>query len=212
MKMYGIRFEKPIRHISEYLTVLRALLADGNVSHKGELYRVMGFLDVESGGTPPVLLAALHEQMCRTAGRSADGVLPWLAPPSYIADVVVPQVKKGASDAGRDAPPVVAEIPCVIADDFDKVREIANTDLAIYPQMPFYADTLVQAGVPDAADAMANGWTDAMIDAVIPWGDASALGKAVQSYLDAGADEVALSPFGTDTTTAIGVLGDIARS
>ncbi len=33
----------------------------GNVKHKGDRFKVMGFLDVKDGGNPPVLLSALKE-------------------------------------------------------------------------------------------------------------------------------------------------------
>jgi alkanesulfonate monooxygenase SsuD/methylene tetrahydromethanopterin reductase-like flavin-dependent oxidoreductase (luciferase family) len=203
--------------VREYLTVVRTLLADGNVSFKGEQYRVTAFLDVEGGGTPPVLLAALHEQLCRTAGAHADGVLPWLAPASHVASTIVPNVRTGAQAAGRAAPPVIAEIPVVVSGDRDAVMDAAKRELAMYLHMPFYADLLVQAGVPDAADAATGGWTDAMVDAVVPWGDEDALAAKLQAYVDAGADEVVVSPIGVGPDPAasvarsLEVLGDIAR-
>ncbi len=52
------------------------------------------------------------------------------------------------------------------------------------------------AGVPDAADAPHTGWSDAMIDAVVPAGDEAELPARLQAYVDAGASEVAVSPFG----------------
>jgi F420-dependent oxidoreductase-like protein len=210
MKMYGIDFDRPVGHVREYLQIVKALLTDGKVSFKGERYKVNGFLDVEGGGSPPVMLAALHEQMCRTAGALADAALPWLAPPSYIAEAVVPNVAKGAADAGREAPPVIASVPCVLSTHRDEVVEIVNRELFVYPRMPFYADTLVRAGVPDAEAAMTDGWTPAMIDAVIPWGGEDQLAEAAQAYLDAGADEIVLSPFGGGDTV-FRVLGDIAN-
>ena len=179
MGMYGIAFDRPISHIREYVTILAALLDDGRVSFKGEHYQVKAFLDVAGSGRPPILVSALHEQMCRTAGKVADGVLPWLAPASYVAEVVVPEVRAGAEAAGRLAPPVIAELPCYLSTDADAVHAAARADLGIYPRVPFYADMLARAGVPDAADAQANGWTDAMIDAVVPWGDEDALVAAV---------------------------------
>jgi F420-dependent oxidoreductase-like protein len=210
MKMYGIDFDRPISHLSEYLTIVKGLLNEGSVKLKGERYSVMGFLDVEGGGGVPVLLAALHEQMCRLAGRQADGVLPWLAPVSYVAEVIVPQVRAGAEAAGRPAPPVIAEVPCVLTSDIDVVRKIAATELAMYTQVPFYVDMLTRAGVVGAADAPTSGWSDAMIDAALPWGDEDALATRAQAYLDAGADEVVFSPFGGGDEM-VEVLGDIAR-
>ena len=211
MGMYGVDYSRPIRHVREYLTVVKALLDEGNVSFKGELYRVKAYLDVEGGGRPPVFLAALHEQMCRTAGALADGVLPWLAPPAYVAEVIVPNVAKGAADAGRPAPPVIAEIPVVVSTDVAAVREIVRRELAMYLYMPFYVDVMARSGIPDTEGAAQNGWTDAMIDALVPWGDEDALAKAAQSYLDAGAAEVVFSPFGQDDATMIRVLGGIAK-
>jgi hypothetical protein len=148
--------------------------------------------------------------MCRLAGRQADGVLPWLAPVSYVAEVIVPQVRAGAEAAGRPAPPVIAEVPCVLTSDIDVVRKIAATELAMYTQVPFYVDMLTRAGVVGAADAPTSGWSDAMIDAAVPWGDEDALATRAQAYLDAGADEVVFSPFGGGDEM-VEVLGDIAR-
>jgi F420-dependent oxidoreductase-like protein len=210
MKMYGIDFDRPVGHVREYIQIVQALLSEGKVKFDGERYKVMGFLDVEGMGKPPVMLAALHEQMCRTAGALADACLPWLAPPSYVADAVVPEVAKGAAAAGRPAPPVIASVPCVLSTDRDEVHEIVQRELAIYPRVPFYGDMLQRAGVPDAERAAADGWTPAMIDAVVPWGDENQLAKAAQAYLDAGADEVVLSPFGGGDTVWQ-VLGDIAK-
>jgi F420-dependent oxidoreductase-like protein len=211
MGMYGIPFDKPIRHLTEYLTILRALLDDGRVKFAGAQYQVTAFLDVEGGGRPPVMLSALHEQMSRLAGRLADGVLPWLAPLSWVADVIIPNVRAGAAEAGRPAPPVIAELPCVLSTDRDHVREVAQRDLAIYPRAAFYADVLAKAGIPGADVCQTEGWSDAMIDAVVPWGDGDALAARVQAYLDAGCDEVVLSPYGGGEKT-LEVLGDIARS
>ncbi|HEX5268212.1 MAG TPA: TIGR03564 family F420-dependent LLM class oxidoreductase [Acidimicrobiales bacterium] len=212
MKMYGVDYDRPIRHVREYISIVKALLTEGKVDFDGELFRVKAFLDVEGGGHPPVLVAALHEQLCRTAGALADGVLPWLAPPSYVAEVVVPQVAKGAADAGRPAPPVIAEIPVILSTDVEEVRGIVRRELGMYLYMPFYTDVMARAGIPDAEGAARSGWTDAMIDALIPWGDEQAVEKTVQSYLDAGAQEVVLSPFGRDNATMVRVLGDVARA
>ncbi len=218
MGMYGIAYEKPIRHVREYLTIVKALLAEGKVDFKGEQYRVFGFLDIEDAGRPPVMLAALRDQMCRLGGELADGVLPWLAPAAYVAEVIVPAVRAGAAAAGREAPPVIAEMPCYLSTDVDAVREAVRRDLAIYPRVPTYVAMFERAGLPDAAASATEGWTDALIDAVVPWGDEDGLAAHVQAYLDAGASEVVLSPFGCgpdpdkNRDEAVEVLGGIARS
>ena len=178
MGMYGIAYDKPIRHVREYLTVVKALLADGKVDFTGRAVPVFGFLDVEDAGHPPVMLAALRDQMCRLGGELADGVLPWLAPAHYVAEVIVPAVQAGAATAGREPPPVIAEMPCYLSTDVDAVREAARRDLAIYPRVPTYVAMFERAGLPDAAACATEGWTDATVDAVVPYGDEDAPRRA----------------------------------
>ena len=214
MRMYGIDFDRPISHLREYLEIVRALLLDGKVTHTGERYQVMGFLDVE-GATPsaPVLIGVLRPQMARLAGSHSDGALCWVGPASYLHEVVGPAMAAGAASVGRTTPPLVAELPCALTADRDAVHEMAARDLAIYPQMPFYRAMLEAAGVT----LEGRKWTDSMIDAAVLYGDEDTLAAKVQALFDAGADEVALSPFGVGDQPAasqadcIRVLSDLAR-
>lgn len=213
MDMYGIEFDRPISHLREYLTVLRALLHDGSVSHAGERYTVNAFLDVADAPPPPVLLGVLREQMAQLAGSHADGALCWLGPADYLRDVVAPNLARGAAAAGRDKPPLIAELPCALTTDRDAVHEMAARDLGIYPHVPFYRAMFEAAGVPLGG----RGWSDEMIDASVLYGDEDGLAAKVQALFDAGADEVALSPFGVGTdpeasqADCIKVLSDIVR-
>ena len=202
------------RHLREYLTIVRALLADGKLAHQGERYQVQGMLDVEGGGTPPVMLSALREQMCRLAGAHADGVLPWLPSPDYIADVVVPNVAMGAASANRAMPPVIAEFPAALTTDSDELAQICATDLMIYPMMPFYRAMWEHAGIEIGDRKVAGGWSRPMIDASIAHGDEHALATRIDAYFAAGADEVIVSPMGTNDAQrddCLRVLADIAK-
>jgi F420-dependent oxidoreductase-like protein len=213
MGMYGIEFDRPISHVREYLTIVRALLADGRVAFDGERFHVTGFLDVADAPAPPVLLSVLRAQMARLAGGSSDGALCWLTPAAYLHDVVAPNLRAGADAAGRAAPPLVAELPCTLTTDREAVHAMAARDLAIYPQVPFYRAMFEAAGVPLAE----RGWSDEMIDASVLSGDEDGLAAGIRALLDAGAHEVALSPFGVgddperSQQECIRVLSDIAR-
>jgi alkanesulfonate monooxygenase SsuD/methylene tetrahydromethanopterin reductase-like flavin-dependent oxidoreductase (luciferase family) len=212
MGMYGIEFDRPIGHLREYLTVLQALLADGAVSHTGDRYTVNGFLDVADAPKPPVLLGVLREQMARLAGGLADGALCWLAPAAYLSDVVAPNLVAGASAASRPTPPLIAELPCALSSDRDAVHAMAAADLGMYPRVPFYRAMFEAAGLP-----VTKGWSDDMLDASVIWGDEDTLAAKIQGFFDAGADEVALSPFGVGDDAAasqaecIRVLSEITK-
>ena len=215
--MYGLDFERPLRHLREFFAVLRPLLRDGEVAYDGELYRVHAPLQVVGRGDLPILVSALGEQLSRFAGRHADGVIPWLAPPQYVSEQIRPNVEAGAAAAGRSAPPIIAAIPCALSTDADAVRAIVRRRMGMYLTMPFYRSLLERAEVPDAANGAPDGWTDAMVDAVIPYGSQESLAETIRTYARAGADEVALQPIGVGDDPERSVertydaLADIAR-
>ncbi|MEY2451980.1 MAG: hypothetical protein QOD92_1554 [Acidimicrobiaceae bacterium] len=213
MQMYGIDFDRPISHAREYLMVVRTLLHEGNVAHQGERYQVNGFLDVADAPPPPVLLGVLREQMAHLAGSHADGALCWLGPAEYLHKVVAPNLEAGAEAAGRAKPPLIAELPCVLSNDLAAVREMAARELGIYPYVPFYRAMFEAAGVPLAE----KGWSDEMLEASVVWGDEDGIATKIGALVDAGADEVALSPFGAgpdpvaSQDDCIRVLSEIAK-
>jgi alkanesulfonate monooxygenase SsuD/methylene tetrahydromethanopterin reductase-like flavin-dependent oxidoreductase (luciferase family) len=66
----GLSFDKPARHMREYLEVLMPLLHQGTVDHTGELYKVNNALGpIERMGTvaPKVIVAALGPVMLKLA-------------------------------------------------------------------------------------------------------------------------------------------------
>ena len=213
MSMYGIPFDKPASHTREYLEVLRTLLTNGHVKHKGERYQVMAFLDVADAPPPPVLLGVLRSGMATIAGSHSDGALCWLGPADYLSEVIAPAMGKGAAEAGRGAPPLIAEFPVALTTLRDEVHEMAARDLAISTQVPTYGDMGDAAGTPRAG----TGWSDEMIEASVLYGDEDTLATKIQALFDAGADEVTLSPFGvgsdpvTSQAACIRVLGDLAK-
>lgn len=192
---FGLRFEKLIRHTTEYFHILREAFTMGHANFEGEMFRVDWQVDVEAPEIP-LLLASLGEQMCRTAGRFADGVLPWLAPPAYVRDTIIPELRSSAAAAGRPIPPVVMIMPCILTTDRSEVRAGVDSYLSLYPRLEAYAALLQRCGVPDADRALEDGWTDAMIDAVVPHGDQAALDAARQAYAAAGVSELAFLPVG----------------
>lgn len=202
--MYGIDFEKPIRHITEYVDIVKSLVTSGAASLQGEQYRVAGGLEIPDERMP-VMISVLSEQMTRTAGRLADGAITWLAPPGYIESTIAPLVKEAAAAEGREPPPIVCQVPATAAEDAEAVRKTVGRLFGVYPMLPFYNTMMQKAGLPGAEEALSSGWSDELIDALIPYGGEDALAKRAQEYVDAGADEVVYAPFpvGGDWDTSL---------
>ena len=218
MSMYGIASQQPVGHTREYLTIVQALLADGSVKFRGDHFSVFGFLDVEQGGSPPVLLGALRPRLCALAGELADGAIPWLVPVGYLAGTVMPAVTRGANAAGRPVPPVLASLPCVLSHDRDSVLELASRELAIYLGVPTYVDVFVRGDCCPTTPRRSRVGRRSSSTRSSRGATPTRLATRLQEWLDAGADELIVSPFGCGSDPAanldelLGVLGELSRS
>ena len=70
--MWGLSYDKPARHMREYLSVLRPLVEEGTVAFSGDVFRVQGALQVPGAQPFPVLIAGLAPHRRRTGGRHRD--------------------------------------------------------------------------------------------------------------------------------------------
>jgi F420-dependent oxidoreductase-like protein len=150
--MFGYSFERPARHMREYLAVLLPILREGRVSFAGETMRAEIGLTVPCDHDVPVLLAALAPRMLQLAGREADGTVLWMTGPATIESHIVPAINAAAADAGRPTPRVVCMLPVCVTGDPDGARERAAQMFSIYGQLPSYRAMLDQEGAAGPAD------------------------------------------------------------
>lgn len=145
--MWGLSFEKPVRHLREYLSVLMPLLEGQPVAFQGEDYRVQGAVTVAGAVRPSVVVAALGPQMLRVAGTLTDGTSTWCVGPKTLSELTVPTLRQAAADAGRPEPRVVCALPVCVTDDPDGARARAAQIFAIYDQLPSYKTMMNREGV-----------------------------------------------------------------
>lgn len=101
---FGVPYDRPIARLREFLTALRALLADGSAEFRGDILTAVTPMPAAvAGATPPVpvLVAAMGPQALRVTGELADGTLPLFATPQVLARHIVPAVAGAAARAGR---------------------------------------------------------------------------------------------------------------
>jgi F420-dependent oxidoreductase-like protein len=186
---YGVNFRAPLGHLREYLRIVKALLHTGSVDVAGRYYqartRIAAPVDV------PVMAAALGPKAYELCGAEADGAISWVCPGSYLRDVALPALHRGAASAGRPAPPLIAHAPVCVHDRAEEVRAAVRQQFGGFARAPFYQNMFHAAGFPEVSQGT---WSDAMIDAVALWGDESRVAEAIGGLFALGATEILVSP------------------
>ncbi|WP_327091664.1 TIGR03564 family F420-dependent LLM class oxidoreductase [Nonomuraea sp. NBC_01738] len=144
-EIYGYSFERPARHMKEYLEVLLPLARGEQADFTGETVRANLGLSTPGAGMK-VLIAALAPRMLQLAGAMADGTVLWMTGPKTVADHIVPAVTAAAAEAGRPAPRVVCALPVCVTDDPDAARARAEEVFAVYGRLPSYRAMLDREG------------------------------------------------------------------
>ncbi len=152
MVQLGIGFEKPIRHLREYLSILVPLLNEGKVDFTGETLSCQAEVFKSAEVPPSLVVAALGPQALKVAGARTDGTtLAWVGPKT-IAEHIRPSIEEAADKAGRSKPRIIATLPVVVTDQADKIRERIGKTLTMYAELPSYQAMFKREGVSGPAD------------------------------------------------------------
>ena len=203
---HGQAIDRPVAEMREYVSMVRAILC-GEDPPDGEKWRT-GFRLAGLDACPslPIYIAALSPAMLRLAGEIADGVLLWLCVPSYIRDVVTPQVSAGRERAGLplEGFDVAPAVPAALAEDREEAYRTMRRDLIPYFGLPFYRAMIERTGFGadiegfDAAagdlDAMQAAISDGFLEQLTAVGDREAVLSGVERYRSAGASSPCIGP------------------
>jgi 5,10-methylenetetrahydromethanopterin reductase len=146
-KMLGMSYDKPVRHMRDYLSILGPLSRNEPARYRGEDYSTN--LAINAKGAPPfgIVVAALGPQMLKLTAELADGTITWCTGPKTLADHVIPTINAAAEAAERPTPRVVVGLPVCVTDDIAGARERAAKIFEIYGQLPSYRAMLDREGV-----------------------------------------------------------------
>lgn len=165
-RRYGMAWSAPGPWMREYVEAVRAVWRcwqDGTpLDVKGPHYTLSLMPPLFNPGpiehpAIPIHLAAVNVNMCQVAGAVADGVRPHpICSAEYIANVMIPQVRKGAAAAGRSLgefrichKPLVAT--AATAEELAiRVRDV-RARLAFYISTPSYRPAVEYHGLGDLA-------------------------------------------------------------
>jgi probable F420-dependent oxidoreductase len=215
---HGLPFVQPTARLRDTIAIVRALLRDGVVSHRGEVVTIERFDLWFPPLRPaiPIYVAALFPRLLEIAGGLAEGVLLTWPTPRTIARAVE-HVAIGARQAGRRAGDVdvASLIPCAVADTVAAAREALRPAVGLYAGFfPRYNRLLAEAGFGDAVaaikaafdrggrEAAARVVPDALIDAVALAGTPETCRARLADYRAAGLALPIVSPraVGPDAT------------
>ena len=187
--MWGYSFDKPVRHMHEYLSVLVPLLAGEAADFEGETVTAKLGLSVPGATPVPVLVAALGPKMLRLAAERTGGTVTWMTGPKTLAEHIVPTITKAAEAAGTGPMRVVGALPVAVTDDAAGVRAKAAQVFQVYGMLPSYRAMLDREGAAGPEDV-------ALI------GSAAEVRAGIERMRDAGVTDFVAVEFNNDEPVA----------
>ena len=167
----GHHYDRPLARMREYLDAMDSAL----------------FMALEPTQPPQRLLAALGPRMLELAATRAAGAHPYFVP---VEHTVL------AREALGPDPLLCVEQAVVVGTDPTRARALGRRHMSIYLTLPNYTNNLKRLGWTD--DDLADGGSDALVDALVAWGDLDAVAARVRAQHDAGADHVCLQVLNDD--------------
>src|SRR5438445_5136630 len=130
---------------------------------------------------PGRVLAALGPKMLQLAAERTDGAHSYFVPPQHTASA--------REILGSDKL-LAVEQAIVLETDSAKAREIARSHTSTYLKLPNYVNNLRRLGFADKH--LLDGGSDQLVDAIVAWGDTTAVIDRVRAHQSAGADHVCI--------------------
>jgi len=168
---FGQKYDKPLTTMRTYLDAM----------DKGLFFAAPPPIE------PTRVLAALGPKMLELARDRASGAHPYFVPVDHTP------VARGILGAGKLLCP---EQAVVLEADPATARGVARAHMATYLGLPNYTNNLKRFGWTDAD--IADGGSDALVDAIVAWGSVDDVTKRIAAHHDAGADHVAIQVLTAD--------------
>lgn len=134
-----------------------------------------------------LILAALREKMLGLAGAETDGAHPYFVTPEHTA--------RAREILGPDKF-LAPEQKVLLVSDASEARAIARKAMAVYIGLPNYRNNLLTLGFEESD--FEDGGSDRLVDAIVAWGDETAIMKRIEAHWSNGADHVCIQALRKD--------------
>ena len=225
--LHGEAFEKPLTRMREYIDIIRKAMRGERLDHDGEFFQIKRFRLRFEAYRPnlPIYIASLSPRTLRMTGELADGWLPIYLAPSRM-QAVVADLKAGAEAAGRslDDITISPQVSIYVTDDIPKARDTERHHIAFYigGMGVFYHQYMHRIGFGEESDLIREAYlarerdraaqlvTDEMVDAMTIIGNPQQCRDQMQTFFDAGVDEIRLVLSEPNTEAFVQVIKDLA--
>ncbi|MFI6759897.1 TIGR03620 family F420-dependent LLM class oxidoreductase [Micromonospora sp. NPDC050417] len=178
----GHDYRKPLSAMRDYLDAMDAVHYEGPLS------------------TPaPRMLAALRQGMLELAAERTDGAHPYFVTPEHTA--------KARTILGPE-PVLAPEQTVVLTTDPDRARAVGRAFTTGYLAMPNYYQHMRALGWEERD--LADGGSDALVDAIVAWGEPEQVAERIRAHHDAGADHVCVQPLASNAADQLAQLRALA--
>jgi probable F420-dependent oxidoreductase len=164
----GHSFKKPLQRMRDYVVKMNG------ATYQSPMPKLSGEL----------VLAALGPKMLALAAEISDGAHPYNVTPEHTArarEILGPDKK------------LYVEQKVLLETDATKARAVAKENLSFYLPMVNYQKNWARLGFES------EDWeqpSNKLLDAMVAWGDESAIRKRLEEHFQAGADHVCIQPLG----------------
>jgi 5,10-methylenetetrahydromethanopterin reductase len=195
---HGLKFEKPILRMREYVECLTQMIKGEKVNYTGNYFKVKNFklLYKPKRERIPIFIAAVNKNMISLACDLADGILLYLRP--------IEELKKTISHINSNTSNKAFETACVIISSVsnkepEKARERAAKTLAFYVAVgEYYNRFLSSSGFRTEVEQISSEYRQAglnsaskfvsekMLDSLTVCGNSEDCIKSLGQFISAG--------------------------
>lgn len=191
---HGLKFEKPVQRMREYVDIIRSAMSGNKVNYGGKFFQLNNFtlLIKPPRKKIPIYLAAVNQKMIDLTWEIAEGVIFYLRPISELQDTI----KKMQSTKKID---VASQFITCVSEDTEKAIEKAKKTLAFYVSVgKIYREFLAKNGFKNETRSIYEEFkktglttnynlvTDSMLDSLVICGTKEECRKKIEKFVNAG--------------------------
>jgi 5,10-methylenetetrahydromethanopterin reductase len=195
---HGIKFNRPVGRMKEYIQCLRLMTNGEKVNYNGHFFKVNNFkiLHQPQRTHIPIFMAAINKRMVSLASQLSDGALLYLRPLEELKKTSA-QLKQATEGKSFE---IASSFICALSNkEPEKARARAAKTLAFYVAVGrYYSNFLSQNGFKDeveqiiegysngGADAAAKFVSDKMLNALVICGNSEDCRQSLARFLSTG--------------------------